>query len=269
MLLAGSRNMAGAAVLSARAACRSGCGLVTVSSQECNRIILQSSVPEAMFDPIDMEMSGENGCYPPSDPWRIHTSGASSAGLGPGIGRLPQMRECLFTFLEHRTIPCVLDADALNLLSEDLYSEDHERVHRAESILQRGRLIVTPHPGEMARLLDCDIPSILKNTQAAALSLARRFSLVCVLKDHHTVVTDGRKVFLNQTGCSGMATGGSGDVLTGLVTGLLAQGMDIVEAAAAGVWLHGFAGQLAEKELGARGMTAGDIIKKLPAALIC
>ena len=252
LLAAGSRNMAGAALLSAQAAYRTGCGLVMICSPEENRNILQSTLPEALYHPLD-EQTGV--------PFSFR---ASAAGAGPGIGMSAGMKKTLYSFLDRYHGPVVLDADALNLLAEDLHSLDPSVVQAALDRIGGREAVLTPHPGEMSRLLGCRIQDVLADPAGAAVKLAASCRVICVMKDHETVITDGRRVCINHTGCDGMATGGSGDVLTGIITGLAAQGMSPFDAAAAGVWIHGRAGEAAAAELGVRSMLAGDIIRFLP-----
>ncbi len=252
LIAAGSRNMAGCAVLAGKAALAMGCGLMRLLSPEENRIILQQAVPEGLYTPTDQDPEGNDV--------RQAAAWASGAGIGPGIGTGADAKSLLLGFLRECTCPLVLDADALTMLSGD------EEVKEAAA--SRGAaLVMTPHPGEMARLLHCDLTYILDHMIECALQAAGRYHAVVVLKDAATVVTDGVRVYINTSGCDGMAGGGSGDVLTGMISSLLAQHMDPFMGACLGVFLHGLAGETAQAEKGRRSMTAGDITANLPAVL--
>jgi NAD(P)H-hydrate epimerase len=176
--------------------------------------------------------------------------------LGPGLGRSPGLTRLLTAVLEQTTAPLVLDADALNGLAAD------------PSVLRRhrGPLVLTPHPGEFARLLGCDVPTVQDRREELACHFATEHGVVLVLKGHRTIVTDGRRLYLNTTGNPGMATGGSGDVLTGLVAALAGQGLETFAAAQLGVYLHGLAGDLARDALGEASLIASDLLHFLPRA---
>ncbi len=254
LIMAGSFGMCGAAVLSAEAAYRSGCGLVSVLSPACNRLIIQTALPEALFL-----------CMPENaDP--LFADGRKlkyhAAAAGPGLGREQSVKRHLLRLIDELSCPIVLDADALNLLSEDLaFLPVKERTE--------GRnFIITPHPGEMARLTGVCVKDILADPVSVAEEFASRYGLIVVLKDLHTVVTDGRRTYINDTGCDGMATGGSGDVLTGMITSLLAQGCPAFTAAALSVRIHGTAGEIAAEKFGCRGMIASDIVRCIPDAFL-
>lgn len=246
LLIAGSRCMCGAAVLAARAACRSGCGLVRVFTEECNRIILQSSVPEALLT------TWENEAELP-EKLDAALGWSDVAGIGPGFGQGREQSRILRYVMEQYEKPLVVDADGLNLLAQDMSMISETKA----------KVILTPHIGEMMRLTGLDREQILEDICRSAKQFAGKYGAVCVLKDARTAVTDGNRLYLNTSGNSGMATGGSGDVLTGLVCGLLAQGMAEFEAAALGAYIHGLAGDMAAVEKGSYGMTAGDIADRI------
>jgi hydroxyethylthiazole kinase-like uncharacterized protein yjeF len=247
LLLAGSYGKIGAAVLCAKACLRSGVGLLTVQAPSISYSIIQSSVPEAMLL-TDFNSS-------------ILTALAESpnkyeaVGIGPGIGTARETGSMLATLLEEYRKPIVIDADALNLIS--LNKELLSRIP-PDSIL-------TPHPKEFDRLFG----ETANDFDRAALATAKAMELgvIIILKGHHTLIaTPGGKAWYNNTGNAGMATGGSGDVLTGILTGLLAQGYDPVAAAIFGVYLHGLAGDLAAHELSMEAMIASDVTDHLGAA---
>ena len=253
LLAAGSKGMGGAAVLSAMAAYRMGTGIVAVLSEESNRIILQSTVPEAIFKSYQYPIVLDHTFAP------LATK-ATALAAGPGIGTSETagalMKKLLPMLCEK---PAVLDADALNLLAAGLFSLPSET--------KRADIIITPHPGEMARLTGLSASQILADPVPVAESYAAEHGIICVLKDHRSVITNGTETYLNPTGCDGMATAGSGDVLTGMIGALLAQGCEPMTAARLGVFLHGLAGELAQEQLGARSVMARDIIEHIPEAL--
>ncbi len=244
LLIAGSNGMAGAAILAARAAYRTGAGMVKVITAEENRQILQQGIPEALY--------GSCRQLSESLEW------ADVIAIGPGIGKEEQAVQCLKTVVEKSRKPLVLDADALNLLAEDNMKMLSEQLREQGS---EGRtIILTPHIGELSRLLSCSIPECKENLPGCARALAEQFHGVAVAKDARSIVCKEQgEFYLNTTGNSGMATAGSGDVLTGVITGLLAQGMEAFPAAVNGVYLHGLAGELAAKRYTEYGVMAGDI----------
>jgi NAD(P)H-hydrate epimerase len=176
--------------------------------------------------------------------------------LGPGLGRSADLDRLVWDVLEQVQAPVVLDADGLNACQGQT-----ERFRRRTS-----PLVLTPHPGEFARLADTDIPTVQADRQQIAVRFAAEHGVVLLLKGRGTVVTDGRRVWINPTGNPGMATGGAGDVLTGLIAALLAQGLAAFEAAQLGAYLHGLAGDLARAEVGEVSLIASDLLDHLPAA---
>lgn len=247
-LMAGSRNMAGAAYLSGKAAAITGTGLVRVVTEGCNREILQTLFPEAVLTTEEM-LSEETLVNALS--W------ADAAGIGPGLSTGEAAEKELACVLTQAKIPLVLDADALNILSKH------------PDWLKKGDTpkILTPHMGEMVRLSGHSMEELKQKPLELAAAYAKEHEVILVLKDARTVVTDGERIVLNTTGNNGMATGGSGDVLTGIITGLLAQGMAPFEAAVSGVYLHGLAGDRAAENTGVRGMLSTDLLKELPGVL--
>lgn len=241
-IIAGSFGKMGAAVLSVKAALRTGSGLTTVHSPDVGYDILQTSCPEAMF------ISGGN---------RILTSFTieddETAGIGPGIGTEQETAEAFLKILKTAKRPIVLDADALNILAQN-----------SESIkLLPKNSIITPHPKEFARLFGETKNSFERLN--LAIQKARELQIFIIVKDHHTqVVTPEGKVFYNITGNSGLAKGGSGDVLLGVVTSLLVQGYSSEDASIFGVWLHGKAADFAVEKSAKESMLATDVIDSLP-----
>lgn len=244
LLVAGSYGKMGAAVLSARACLRSGAGLLTCHIPKCGYDILQSAVPEAMV------MTDFNSSF--STRIDDDLSAYDSIGIGPGIGTASETKMLLREIFDSYRSPVLLDADALNLVATQ---KDLLKLVPAGSIL-------TPHPKEFERLFGetaNDFERVL-----LALQKAKELACIIVLKGHHTLIaTPDGKGFFNSTGNAGMATAGSGDVLTGILTGLLAQGYSSIETAILAVYLHGLAGDLAVKELSMEALIASDIIQQL------
>ncbi len=244
LVFAGSAGMAGAAVLCARAALRTGAGLVRVSIPEELFPIIQIGVPEATC--ITRERLFEDLMQ------------YSAIAIGPGLGDEIKNGNLIKKILFTTDKPVVVDADGLNLL------RDEPGVMKDA----RAKLIITPHPGEAARLLNCSAAEINGNRQKSARELAAVTGAVTVLKGAGSVVaTPDGKTYINTTGNPGMATGGSGDVLTGVIAALAGQGLDSESAAAAGVYLHGLAGDLASGRMGEYGLIASDIANMVALAV--
>lgn len=246
LLVAGSLGKVGAAVLASRAALRAGLGLLTLHAPPCGYVVLQSTVPEAMVIP-DAE---PNYITRVPDPEKYTT-----IGIGPGLGQEPATMEAFFELMEKFHKPMVIDADALNMLGAN---RDQLKRVPAGSIL-------TPHPKEFERLVgpwkdDFERLELQKD-------LASRLKSVIILKGaHSSIATPEKMVYFNATGNPGMATGGSGDVLTGLLTGLLAQSYTAEDAAIVGTYIHGLAGDIAATELGQESLIASDLIDRFSAA---
>jgi NAD(P)H-hydrate epimerase len=246
LLVAGQQGMAGASVLAARACLRSGVGLLTVHVPLCNNTIVQTSVPEAMTS-LDV-----NECCFTDTP---DLAPYQAIGIGPGLGKADATRQALYHLLSHSSVPMVLDADALNLIGES-----HSYLRR----LPKGS-IITPHPGEMDRLVGKCADSYKRLSRA--INLAQTCGVYVVLKGAYTaVISPEGNCWFNVTGNPGMATGGCGDVLTGIILSLLAQGYDADTAAKMGVYVHGLAGDLAAREKGEIALTASDVVDYLPKA---
>lgn len=240
-LIAGSKNMAGASFFAAKAAYRSGAGLVYIYAPEANRVILQQMIPEAVLITYPDEM-------PDAEEVRHLMKGKQAVAIGPGIGDYDIWKDVIGSVLQSG-LPVVMDADALNVSARLLLLQD----------VRNCELVITPHPLEMARLCGCDIAQVTEKLEETAVRFSKEHAVTVVLKDHHTVVTDGNEIYRNLTGNYGMATGGSGDVLTGVLGSLLAQKMPAFEAAKLAVCLHGKAGDDAAEVYGKRALMAGDI----------
>lgn len=239
LVFAGSTGMMGAAVMSSRATLRSGAGLVTVHGPKGGLPILQTAVPEAMFEPDRNEHFITD--------MRIHHDHQAVA-VGPGIGTNDQTIDALEALLKSGVNSLVLDADALNCISK----------RPALLTLLPPKTIITPHIGEFDRLFGEQRSS--EDRLKTAIDMARQYNIIIVLKGHYTAtVRPTGRVYINPTGNPGMATAGSGDILTGVVSAFLAQGYRPEHAATIGVYVHGLAGDLASEEIGEFGLTAGDI----------
>ena len=243
LIIAGSRGKMGAAVLSVRACLRSGVGLVTVHVPTCGVDILQISTPEAMCS-IDSHTSHFTSLP--------DISKFSCIGIGPGLGTTAESKDALAHLMNTARIPIVIDADGINLISED---------SSLQAMIPENT-ILTPHPKEFERLVGPWKDSLERLERQ--LDFSKQHNCIVVLKDADTVITDSSgKVYFNTTGNPGMATGGSGDVLTGIITGLLAQNYSALEAALIGVYYHGLAGDEALIEKGGSALLASDIIDNL------
>ena len=246
LIIAGSYGMAGAAILATKACLRAGAGKVTVHTPKRNVAILQASVPEAIVQMDREETAFSEG---------VATEDFQAMGIGPGLGIGEQTAITLIAQLRRAQCPIVADADALNILA-------NRRAWMQQ--LPKG-IILTPHPKELDRMEGQSLDSHERLQKAR--EQAERLQGYVVLKGHHTAICmpDGHIVF-NSTGNAGMATAGSGDVLTGIITGLLARGYNQADATMLGVFLHGMAGDLAAEELGEESLIASDIIQYLPKA---
>jgi NAD(P)H-hydrate epimerase len=255
LVVAGSRGMSGAAVLCASAALRSGAGLVRLAVPEGILPIVAASNPCYTTAPLPQDANGHLSTAALPELLELVQSNTVAA-IGPGLGQSVDLRGMLAAILEQTTTPLVLDADALNVLVEGLEALSKHQ----------GPIVLTPHPGEFARLLGCDIPTVQTHRQELAAEFARRHGVVVVLKGYGTVVTDGDRVYLNTTGNPGMATGGTGDVLGGLIAALIGQKLETFAAAQLGVYLHGRAGDLAREQTGEVSLIASDLLDYLPRA---
>lgn len=256
-IVAGSTGMTGAAMLTCEAVLRSGAGLVKVAIPQSLNNIMEVRLTEAITVPLPELKKGVVGI---SDIEKIikTMSQSDAVAIGPGSGQSRELEEVLRNIFENSTTPMVLDADALNSLA-----------NRKELLkLLKGPAVLTPHPMEMARLTQIAVEDIQRNRVEIAREFAQKWNVIVVLKGARTVVAaPSGEIFINTTGNPGMATAGSGDVLTGIITGFIAQGIEPVSATAAAVYIHGLAGDMAAEELGEYGMMAGDIVTHLPYAL--
>jgi hydroxyethylthiazole kinase-like uncharacterized protein yjeF len=255
-IVAGSRGKTGAAHLAAMGALKSGAGLVTVATPESCLPVVASMAPEFMTAALP---EGDSGMTSAAAVERILELQQDVIACGPGLGRGPGVGEFVRGLLDRATAPLVLDADALTVLADEpgrlVGSEEHD-------------VIITPHPGEMARLIGASVEDVQGNRIDVASEFATTHRVYVVLKGHRTVIaTPEGRVFINPTGNPGMATGGTGDVLTGMIAAWLAQLLDAEAACRLAVFLHGAAGDLAEASEGQVAMTATDLLDNLGDAL--
>ncbi|WP_165232397.1 NAD(P)H-hydrate dehydratase [Aquisphaera insulae] len=258
LVLAGSRGMAGAAALCGASAIRSGAGLVRVASAAEVQPTVASFEPSYMTYPLPQDDDGLIDFARARPAIERLASAATVIAAGPGLGRSDGTLGLVRWLLEASGKPLVLDADALNVLAEghvDLLAAGDQPV------------VITPHPGEMARLIGGTVKDIQAARVEQAATFAGRFNpLTVVLKGTGTVVTDGRRAYVNTTGNPGMATGGTGDCLTGVIAALIGQKLPAFEAAQLGVYIHGLAGDIAKDHNGVIGLIAGDLVDALPDA---
>ena len=260
--------MSGAAILAGKAALHSGAGLATVATPKSAASIVASSHPSLMTIWLDENQDGqisrdghqtirnrisELSTYP---------SNRVALAIGPGIGTGESVQDLVFDLLQSFDMPAVVDADALNCLANDL-----SRLSRPTGT----KTVLTPHPGEMSRLTQRSAKDIQSSREQVAVDLARDLpsGTTVLLKGASTAITDGSQLAVNGTGNHGMATAGSGDVLTGIIASLMAQGMNGFAAAQLGAHLHGLSGDFAAREYGERFMTSQEIVNCLSTAIRC
>lgn len=251
LLLCGSKGYTGAAALAAMGALRCGSGLVYLGVPEC----IYSIEAVKLTEPIVFGLPDFNGMLSERAVAEIcqRFSGIDAVLIGPGLGQSPGTLAVVRTVLEQFNGPVVLDADGINVLCE------HKDILRERT----NPTILTPHEGEFVRFVGGKIT----DREHSAIEAAQQLGVVVVLKGHKTIITDGCSCAINPTGNPGMAVGGSGDVLAGVITGLLGQGLSPFDAAACGAWLHGKAGDICAAEIGQYGMLPSDMLDVLPRLL--
>jgi len=257
LILAGSARFSGAAVLCAQACLRAGAGLVTLGiPQSLNNVFIKIKPTEAMTLPLPEteEITLSSKAF---GKVREFAKKIDVLVIGPGLSQNKSTQSLIRKLVSCADKPLVIDADGLNALAGYL------------SVLpNKVPVILTPHPGEMARLLDVRISQVQKDRKKVAKDFVNRYNIILVLKGHQTLVVEkNRELFINKTGNPGMAKAGSGDVLTGIIAAFLAQGLNGFDAAKYAVYLHGLAGDLAAKEKSQLAMIASDIIDKIPKAI--
>lgn len=256
LVVAGSRGMSGAALLCASAALRAGAGLVKVAVPAEILPIVAAGNPCITTAPLPQDAEGRIA-HAALEMLTNLCEAQDVVAVGPGLGQSPELTALMIELADKIARPMILDADGLNAFVGHL-----DKLRAAEA-----SRIVTPHPGEFARLLQTDTKTVQGQRQARAVEFARKQNLIVVLKGRATIVTDGRRVYANTTGNPGMATGGTGDVLTGIIAALVGQHLPPFEAAQLGVYLHGLAGDLARDQIGDVSLIATDLLDFLPPAL--
>lgn len=233
--ISGSKYMWGAAYLSSLSALTVGAGFVALASEES--VLSRIHAPEIVLCPLS----------------QIEAINPTVLLIGCGLSTSDSAK-VIFSSVIPSKVPTVIDADGLNILAEN------------DEILRNAPndIILTPHPKEASRLLNCSLDAILKNMELSAKQISEKYNCITVLKSHRTIVTDGEKVYYNTTGNSALAKAGSGDVLAGMIAGLLAQGATPYEASSLGVYLHGLAGDMAKNDLTEYGVLATDTIRYIP-----
>ena len=251
LLLCGSRGYTGAAALAAMGALRTGAGLVYLAVPECIYEIEAIKLNEAIVQPLP----DKNGMYSveAADNVRAMLNGKDAVLIGPGIGQSEGTATIVKTVLETFHGPVVLDADGINVMCQ------HKDILRERT----SPIILTPHAGEFSRFTG----ELIDDRFDSAIKLAADLGCIVLLKGHRTIITDGKHTYCNCTGNPGMATGGSGDVLAGIIVSLLGQNLQPLEAAACGAWLHGAAGDICAEEIGQYGMLPSDMLAVLPRLL--
>jgi hydroxyethylthiazole kinase-like uncharacterized protein yjeF len=260
LIVGGSRGMAGAVCLAARAAGRSGAGLVKVAVPEPIWDLVATKLDEALTAGWPATRGG-GFSEKALDPLMESAAWSDVVVFGPGLGTDPQTVAVVREAVRRITKPLVLDADGLNA-----FAGRSDQLAQAQELLKDRALVLTPHPGEMARLLGKTIKDVQSDRKGAARTCAQSSKAVVLLKGASTIVTDARRWYVNRTGNPGMATGGSGDVLAGLLGALIGQGVSAYEATCLAAHLHGLAGDLAAKRLTEWSLVAGDLIDELPNA---
>lgn len=247
LIIGGSTGMTGAVILASKAALRSGAGIVKAAVPKSINDIIESQFIEGITTPVE-------GLWNESQ----QTCGLldeDAIAIGPGAGKNKDFRGLLASVIENALVPIVIDADGLNALAEDM------------SLLKalKAPCILTPHPGEMARITGLSIEEINRNRINIARDLSLKWKVITLLKGARTIISDeSGRIYVNNTGNPGMATAGSGDVLTGMIVGLLAQGLSPLTATITATYLHGKAGDRAAKRYGQYSLLAGDILKEIP-----
>ncbi len=258
LVIAGSTGKTGAALMTAKSALRAGSGLVTISIPELLKDVFQSKILEEMILPVPCtERTLSRKALPQIIDFLNER--ATSVAFGPGVGVNEDIEIILKELILNCKCPMVIDADGITVLAgiKDTLKES------------KTDIILTPHPGELSRLINISVKDIEKQRTDIAQKIARDLNVVLVLKGVPTVVANPKEeVYLNPTGNPGMATGGSGDVLTGIIASLTGQGLSTLDASLLGVYIHGLAGDIAARVKGFHGMIAGDIIESLPEAFI-
>ncbi len=254
-VIAGSKGMTGAPFLSSSSALRTGSGLVYTMVPECISEIMSIKSVEAIVK--SFKDNGEGFSRACIKEIIDYSDSLDVIALGPGLGVDEDRIELVSEILKKVKVPIVLDADAINCICKN----------KGTLINRKQATILTPHPGEFSRLINIDIDKIESNREQYSMDFAKKYGIILVLKGNKTIVCDGNEIYINPTGNPGMATAGSGDVLTGMIASLVGQGIDAFKAAKMGVYLHGLAGDIVKEEKGEYGIIASDILNSIPFAI--
>lgn len=255
LILAGSPGLMGAAFLSSLSALRSGCGLVTLGVPKSQLLAAEIKLTEVIKRPLPETKNKTLSLKSFSVIKKIHKN-YKTAVLGPGLSRDKETSRLIRKLIAELEIPLLIDADAVNALENNI------------SVLRKINcpLVLTPHPAEMGRLIKKTVHEVQAERENLAKTFSKEFNVTLVLKGYKSIVSSKRDFYINDTGNSGLATAGSGDVLAGMIASFMAQGIENFEAAKWGVYIHGLAGDLAAQEKGEISLIAGDIIDYLPLA---
>lgn len=254
LLLTGSRGMTGAGCLAGKAALRSGLGLLYLGVPASLTNVYDSILIESVTLPLEDDDTGyiTKGCI---ESLKEYMAGVDVIALGPGLSTKGDVGDVVFSIVENSKVPLVIDADGINVISKNI------------EVLKKSNVpvVLTPHPGEMARLLGTSPEEVQKNRINVARDFSRKWNVITVLKGSRTIVAlpDG-SIYINTTGNSGMATGGTGDVLTGMIASFICQGAKVHEGAILGVYFHGLCGDNIAKTKGEYGIIAGDLVEEIP-----
>ncbi|MFH1714727.1 MAG: NAD(P)H-hydrate dehydratase [Elusimicrobiota bacterium] len=265
LVIAGSKSMTGCVSLAGLAALRTGAGLVTCAVPESIYPIVANSIPEIMTLPMPVTKNGTLSSKAQDTILDfIKTRRVASVVLGPGLSKDKTVKAFIRNLIERVTLPTILDADGINAFEG--------MVNLEKQIKHKSKLVITPHYYEFARFLGLDVDFIKSQKKSLVKKIAQRNNLICVLKGYHTIISDGNDIIENTTGNSGMATAGTGDVLSGMLGALCAdpdieKKKDLLKRIAYGVFLHGLAGDLAVNKYGKESLIASDIIEFLPEAM--
>ena len=254
-VIAGSKGMSGAPFLTSQSALRSGSGLVYTIVPE----IISNILEIKSIEPIIKSFKDNGKGFAKSSIKDIikYSQKLDVVALGPGLGIDNDTIELVCEILKNVSCPLVLDADGINCIA-----------HNKQILKNRQQTtVLTPHPAEFSRLIDVDVSEIQSNREKYSMDFAREYGVILVLKGHESIVCDGKQMYINTTGNPGMATAGSGDVLTGVIASLLGQGVGAFDAAKMGAYLHGLAGDMVKEKKGEHGIIASDIIDLIPLAI--
>lgn len=254
LVIAGSSRMLGAAALCGLAAMRTGAGLVTIGVAKSLNLTLQAKIDNVIMTMPLPETRGSIAAGAYTQIKKVFSK-FQAVAIGPGMGQEVGTRKFIFKMIQECPLPMVVDADALNAVSSN-----PQLLIRA-----RGPRVLTPHSGEMTRLTGLSMEKVQGNRSAVACDFARKYHCVLVLKGHRTIVASPEgKIYINKTGNSGMATAGSGDVLAGMITALLGQGVDPFQSAKTACYVHGHIGDIAAQGIGKASLIASDLVDLIP-----